>query len=329
MNSLEARFSVAVVVVNYRTPELVISCLEKMKHTLAKEYVELVIVDNHSEDESITMISAWAKQQTFSARITIIETSFNGGFSYGNNQGIEAVNANYYLLLNSDAYVVGNCVEILVSKLNDNKNIGIVSPKLTWPDGIAQQSTFNYHHPLSEIIAQARTGYITRLLNRYDVPLPLSESERKVEWTSFACVMLSRQLIDDIGLLDSGFFMYFEDVDYCYRANQAGWIVKHIPDAEAVHLRGGSSEVKKKTIEKQQLPKFYYQARSRLFYKCYGYLGLLIANLCWLVGRGVSLIRLVLGNRRMIGVKKQGRDIWSNFFNPKGPYTHPSSETHE
>ena len=317
-------YSVAIIVINFRTPELITECLSKMSSTFENERVKLVVVDNDSQDDSVEKLGIWINQQPYASRITLVESQYNGGFSYGNNLGIKAVEADYYLLLNSDAYLVADCLDRLLIEIDKDKKIGIVSPKLTWPDSTPQESTFRFHHPLSEFIDQSKTGYISRLFSNYIVAHPVQEADVNVEWTSFACVLIKKSLIEDIGLLDDEFFMYFEDVDYCFQASKSGWLVRHIPKVSAVHLRGGSSDVKKNTQLKKELPKYYYQSRTRIYFKCYGWLGLFFANILWYMGRSIALLRMILGSKKMHGIKGQARGIWTNFFNPKGPFTHPS-----
>ena len=93
----------------------------------------------------------------------------------------------------------------------------------------------------------------------------LSDTIVKPQWTSFACVLLRREMLDKIGLMDDGFFMYFEDVEFCRRARKAGWEIFHNPKARVIHLRGGSSPVKKNTLERKRLPRYYYMIAKPLF----------------------------------------------------------------
>ena len=76
------------------------------------------------------------------------------------------------------------------------------------------------------------------MLNKYDVPLPVSDTIREVEWTSFACVLIRKDVIEKIGLMDEDYFMYFDDIDYCCRTREAGWQIIHCPTARVVHLSG-------------------------------------------------------------------------------------------
>jgi GT2 family glycosyltransferase len=212
----------------------------------------------------------------------------------------------------------------LIAAISSEHDVGLVSPRLEWPDGKPQESCFRYHRPISELINSAGTGFITRLLAEYEVPMRVSDERSFPEWTSFACVMIRREVLDQVGLMDDGIFMYFEDVEFCFRAREAGWKILHEPAARVVHLRGGSSPVKSLAGKRKRLPRYFYEARTRYFYKLYGGMGLLAANSWWTFGWTISLLRSLSGKRyRSPNCKAQWRDIWINFWRPMAPYTHP------
>jgi GT2 family glycosyltransferase len=226
--------------------------------------------------------------------------------------------------LNSDTLLREGALEQLVKTMVSEKQVALLSPRLEWPNGEPQESCFRYHRPLSQLIGSAGTGVITRLLASYVVPKPVSEGSVFPEWTSFACIMIRGNVFDQVGLLDDGFFMYFEDVEFSFRARRAGFEIMHEPAARVVHLRGGSSPVKSRAKLRQRLPRYYYESRTRYFYKVYGRGGLLAANLCWTLGWTISSLRTLLRSSYQSPVcKAQWRDIWINFWSPMASYTHP------
>ena len=171
--------------------------------------------------------------------------------------------------------------------------------------------------PASEFIDAAQTGPITAILRRFNVPLPVSDTMVNPDWTSFACALIRNEVIKEVGLLDEGFFLYFDDVEYCRRARYAGWDILHNPKARVVHLRGQSSPVKQRTLERKRLPRYYYASRTHYFFLAYGRLGLTLANLLWSLGRLVSKTREII-ERRGPGVPdKQWLDIWTNWLHPR------------
>jgi GT2 family glycosyltransferase len=137
-------------------------------------------------------------------------------------------------------------------------------------------------------------------------------------------VLVKAEVFRDIGLMDDGYFMYFEDVAFAYHAQQAGWKVLNVPEANVVHLRGGSSPVKSQAKQRKRLPRYYYESRTRYFYQVYGQLGLLMANIFWSLGFVISSLRSLLSSSFNSNISAyQWRDIWTNFFTPLRPYIHP------
>jgi hypothetical protein len=154
--------------------------------------------------------------------------------------------------------------------------------------------------------------------------MPVQDGVVRPDWTSFACVLIRAEVFDRIGLLDEGYFMYFEDVEFCYRARKAGWRVVHNPAARVVHLRGGSSPVKERTRLRRRLPRYFHESRTRFFYQLYGWPGLTAANLMWWAGRLVSKAQQIfMGRADKTAIEHQWLDIWINWLQPLRPYTPP------
>lgn len=326
-NQMEARASsveLCVVIVNYRTPTMVIDCLETLLPQAREVGAFVVVVDNASPDDSVSRLVAWVQAQGASDHVRIAASEENGGFAAGNNIGIETCDAPLYLLLNSDTLLREGALRRLLQTMAAEPRVGLLSPRLEWADGEPQESCFRFHRPASELIRAAATGLVTRALGRYEVAMRVSSEPLRPEWTSFACVLIRREVLRDIGLLDDGFFMYFEDVEHAFRAREAGWQVLHDPDARVVHLRGGSSPVKSRARERMRLPRYYYESRTRYFYQVHGRAGLLAANLLWTLGWGIaSARRLVQRSFQPPSNEAEWRDIWINFGSPLAPYTHP------
>jgi hypothetical protein len=306
----------AIVVVNYRTAKLVIQCIESVLMQIVGIDAQVIVVDNLSGDGSVEELRSWLAAADTRKIVHLIESGTNAGFSGGNNIGICAVNAEYYLLLNSDTIVRPGAIAVLLETASKYSRAGVISPRLEWPDATPQQSCFRQPSPFSELIDAARTGAVTATFARFNVPLPVSDGIVRPEWTSFACVLVRRDTLNEIGLMDDGFFMYFEDAEFCRRVRDAGWDIVHNPVARVVHLRGGSSPVKQKMLDRKRLPRYYYQSRTRYYYLAYGQVGLTLANILWSLGRCVSKSREILGRRASGVPEKQWLDIWTNWLNP-------------
>ena len=308
--------TLAIIIVNYKTPDLTIECLHSLQDQIELGCDLVVVVDNASGDDSVSRLETAVTQNQWQQWVKIVPSEVNGGFSAGNNLGIQSVSADAYLLLNSDTIVRPQAIANLKEAMHTYPQAGLISPRLEWLDGTPQISCFRYHSPVSELINAAATGPVSKLLVNYDVPLPVSDMPMNPQWTSFACVLIRQEVIEQVGLMDEGYFMYFDDVDYCHQARDAGWDIVHVPAARVVHLRGGSGSVKKAIAQRQRPKAYLYASRARYFRKFYGYIGLLIANLLWLVGRSISLVREVAGNKEPHACQLEHRDIWLNWKNP-------------
>lgn len=313
-----------VVVVNYCTPQMLIDCLETLVPQARELGATVAVVDNASPDDSVPQLKRWISKTNAADCVNLIASRENGGFAAGNNIGIESCEAKLYLLLNSDTLLRDGALRRLTETISSQHQVGLLGPRLEWPDETPQESCFRYHRPVTQLIDSAGTGPITRLLARYDVPIRVSDQRSLPEWTSFACVMIRREVFDRVGLLDDGFFMYFEDVEFCFRAREAGFEIMNDPSARVVHLRGGSSPVKSQARLRKRLPRYFYESRTRYFYKLYGRAGLLRANLWWTLGWTISSLRTLMQKHYRSPVcQDQWRDIWINFWSPMAPYTHP------
>ena len=196
---------------------------------------------------------------------------------------------------------------------------------MEWPDGQPQESCFSHHSPASELLAAAQTSVVERLFRNAIVARTVQATPSFPEWTSFACVLVGHEVFDRIGLLDEGYFMYFEDAAFCHRARRAGFDIVNIPDARVVHLRGGSSPVKARAQAKKRLPRYFYESRSRYFFQTRGWLGLTAANLMWWLGRLISKTRQVLGRTDKASIQRQWLDIWTNWTQPLRACTRPKA----
>ena len=310
------RKRIAVIIINYRTADLVIDCLQSLSGELQADVDVAIVVDNLSGDGSIDRIEYEVGQQKWNQWVTIIRSDRNGGYSYGNNLGIRNIDSEIFIFANSDTLIRQGAVECLYHALQSEQKVGIIGPRLEWPDGEVQVSCFRNMTPVSELLAAACTGIVTKLFRRHDVPVSPSSRPMDADWISFAFVALRRTVVEQIGMLDEGYFMYFEDLDYCRRVRRRGWRIHYCPDARVVHLQSGSSQVNSLTASRGRRPAYYYASRSRYFAKYYGRLGLVCANLLWIAGRSISLLRELSGHKKPHVCERESRDIWINWWSP-------------
>ncbi len=309
-------------IINYKTPELTIACVESVLMDLARSNnltAHIVVTDNDSGDNSIQKLTDWVTDHRHTDQVSILASDVNSGFAGGHNRGIARLDAAYYLVLNSDAQVQPGCLGALWHAATARPDAGLVSPVITNQDGTPHSSHFRFHSPASEFIRGACSGPITRLLHRHEVAPQVPLTVQQADWVSFACVLLSRAMIRDIGPMDEGFFLYFEDAEYCLRAKRAGWTMAHTPQAVAMHIGGGSGPVVALAKAHARLPAYYYSARTRFFFLAYGRGGLWRANFCWALGRAVARLRWLAGRRPYPAASQEAIDIWRNIWSPLGP----------
>ena len=303
------RCRIAAIVLNYKTPDLLEDCVPTIAADLDPEQDRVVVVDNASGDDSVARMRALISKSGWS-HVSVLESPTNGGFAAGNNAGIASVDARAYFLLNSDTLVLPGASERLWQTMQKDDGIGITSPRLEFPDGSPQISCFRLHTPWSEVIQGSQIGLVRRLLSHWDIPIPVSDHVSEPSWTSFAAVMIKRELIDAVGPLDEGYFMYYEDVDFCRRAGEAGWRIVNDPAAHVVHLRGGTSPVKRLKNARKRRPRYYYASRARYFERAYGPMGPLVANACWTFGRAIGELPRLVGRPRVHTVESEVIDTW-------------------
>lgn len=315
---LRAVRKLVVSIINYKTAEMTCACIRSVLADLGDIDGEVVVVDNASHDGSLERLTACIKDEGWGDRVRLIASPTNTGFSGGHNQGMGAAEAEFYLLLNSDAALRPGCLAALLDAADGSPHAGLIAPRLEHEDGVQQISAFLFPTPATELVRGARTGLITRLFPRIARGQAAQSLGDDLEWASFACIMARGDMQRQIGPMDEGYFLYFEDIDYCLTARRQGWRVAYAADAVAVHHRGGSAPVKTLSKGRKRLPPYFYASRTRFFYKAHGRMGLLAANLLWMLGEGVGAARRLFGQGDLRPHDNELTDIWINFWSPLG-----------
>lgn len=238
----------SIIVVSYNTESILKKALTKVFNQ--KEYgdFEVIVVDNASSDDSCQMVTRDFPQ------VKLIQSPVNGGFAAGNNLGIRQAKGEYILLLNSDAYIFNDSLIESVAYMEDNPAVGIMGPQLVCEDGSPQPSAHKFPSLYLKFrvlsgIESRRPSYIS-YFDYFKAPDSVKPSPRKVDWVPGAYFMIRRELINQIGLLDDRFFMYYEEVDFCLRAKKAGWDVVFNPLISIIHLGGQSSYATGKKVSR-------------------------------------------------------------------------------
>jgi N-acetylglucosaminyl-diphospho-decaprenol L-rhamnosyltransferase len=222
---------ISVVVVSYNAREHLVRCLE----AVAGDEHEVIVVDNASTDGSRELV-----RERFPS-VRLIELPENRGFGAANNVGMEAATSEWFLLLNPDAWPIGDAVERLAAFAAEQPEAAVIGPRLRNPDGTLQRSVRGFPtiwRLATEYLFLRKLGPRTRALNAFYGARFDHESVREADWLYGACLLVRREATEAVGLFDEDFFLFSEETDWCYRFRQAGWDVVFFPGAECVHVRG-------------------------------------------------------------------------------------------
>lgn len=290
-----------VVIVSYRVTDLAIDCL----HSVAKEIggvpdTHVAICENGTGDGSAERIQQVINDNGWASWCTLTALDVNLGFTGGNNAILRpamqsADPPDYVLLLNSDTIVQLNAFKALVDFMDANPKVGIAGSRLEDPDGTPQRSAFRFQSPLGEFEGNLKLGLVSKLLRRWVVAPPVVEHAFETDWVSGASMIIRRETMEATGLLDEGYFTYFDDIDYCLNARRQGWPTWYVPESRVVHLVGQSTGVNDKP---KRLPPYLLEARRRYFLKNYGPFHAAMVDVCRIAGLALWRLRVLLTGKQ-------------------------------
>ncbi len=217
-----------VVIANYRVAHLTIDCLRSIVQEIESvPDTHVAVCENGTGDDSAERIQKAITDNGWRSWCTLTAVSPNLGFTGGNNVILRpalqsADPPRYVLLLNADTVVRPNAFKALVDFMDQNPTAGIAGSRLENPDGTPQCSAFRFHSPLSEFEGSIQLNLVSRLLKNWVAAPPMPEQTCEAQWVSGASMIIRREVFRDIGLLDEGYYTYYEDIDFCFNARKAG-----------------------------------------------------------------------------------------------------------
>jgi N-acetylglucosaminyl-diphospho-decaprenol L-rhamnosyltransferase len=290
---------VAVVIVNYRTPELVLRSVATLQRERALlPSLTAIVVDGGSGDGSAETLGNALDEQHYSSWVSFLPLSINGGFGWANNQAMltlarRETPPDFIHLLNPDTEVVEGSVTRLVQELQAHPECGAAGSQLLAPDGRPVPSAFRFPSLGREFVGAAQSEVIGRALGVAGVVVSAQESI-DVDWVTGASVMVRAKALQETGLFDDGFFLYFEEVELMHRLKARGWTVRHVPASRIVHIEGAATGVGAAAADRP-LPPYWYQSRRRYFELTGGVAVLLGANLASLAGLAIAGAKKLAG----------------------------------
>ncbi|KIN73201.1 glycosyltransferase family 2 protein [Sulfitobacter guttiformis] len=267
------RPAVLCILLNFRTPDMTLRAAEAALADLHSVGGELVIVDNASDDGSFGMIArevagrGWAE----GGLVRVVASPINGGFGAGNNIGLrmrlsDGRAPDYFYILNSDAFPDAGCIKALVEHLEMHPQAGIACSHVRGEDNQTHTTAFRFPSIAGEFAGSARLSLIDRMLPDAPVPLPQPTTTTKVDWSAGASMMLRGAMLDQIGMFDETYFLYFEETDLCLRAARNGWSCWYVIDSRVVHIGSVSTGMK----VTRRMPSYWYDSRRHYFLKNHG-----------------------------------------------------------
>ena len=222
---------VSVLILNYRSPQPTVECVFSLLEQSIADRMEIVVIDNHSEDDSIGVLR---NRLSGIPNVHIVESARNGGFGRGCNLGSHHARGEFILVNNPDKRLQQDGVEKLVEKMQSDESIGILAPALLHEDGTRRLSARAYPRPLDVI---AKRTFLQHLFpKRVSQYLLLDEDlshEREVDWIVGGSFLMRQSLFQELGGFDDRFFLFFEDTDLCRRCKEQGKRVVYFPEVHA------------------------------------------------------------------------------------------------
>lgn len=231
MNS-EGRLNV--VIVNYRTPDLTVRCIASLIRLRIAQPADIVVVENASPDDSYKQL-----KEALPEGVRLIRSSLNRGFGAGVNMGMIAGTRDYILVLNPDTYFVDRSIEKALDVLKTMPDVGMVGLDLRYPDGDRQYSARRFYSMLDIIGRRTPLGKLKMLRERIREHMMVEAWTPGVpfdaDWVMGTGFIVRREVYEDLGGMDEGYFLYMEDVDLCARIWAAGYRIACVPGARLMH----------------------------------------------------------------------------------------------
>jgi len=276
--ALDQPVDLSVIIVNWNARDRLAECLTSIEQQAGRLSLETWVVDNGSTDGSAELVEGrfpWVK---------LLVNQENRGFARANNQALRRAQGRYLLLLNPDTVILDDALMAMIDFLDVHPDVGAVGCRLVNPDGSMQTSSYSFP-TLFTILVSAyglkrllplnllRRSFLGRALEGHFGHLSRHDQVRSVDFVTGACMMVRREVMEQVGLLDENFFLYAEEIDWCRRIKEAGWEVYFTPQAQVIHHIGQSSRQSGEALA------LLYRSRCYYFRKHHGQLGLFLLRL--------------------------------------------------
>ncbi|MCF6200410.1 MAG: glycosyltransferase family 2 protein [Hyphomicrobiaceae bacterium] len=282
---------IAAIIVNYKIADLAIEAIKSLEQT-ARTFnnFSVHIVDNLSLGDDVERLQKAIKDKGWQRWVTLHPQNKNLGFAAGNNVILRKIlqgelAADYAFFLNPDACILNDAVGQMVQFLEAHPKAGIVGARLENEAGAEQTSAFHFPTILGEFEQAISLSIFSKALARWKIALPSQQKTSQVEAVSGACLMLRKEVLETIGLMDEGYFLYYEETDFMLQAHKAGWQTWHLHTASVLHLEGKSTNAHLGGgLEASPLPLYVFESWRYYFLKNHGRLYAATAGVARLSG---------------------------------------------
>lgn len=309
--------TLAIITVNYKTPGLVLASIESlMADSENLPPFKMFIVDNASDDESITIISNYLRTHDLEDRIELMASMRNGGYAAGNNLALERVLADlrytHVWLLNPDTRIRPGAGTALLEFMDANPQAAMAGSRLEDEDSTPQVSAFRYPSAMSELLGSMKLGPLDKLFSKHLVPMPLQDEPFQADWLAGASLMIRREFIDQVGLMDENYFLYFEEVDYCFQIRQEGGEIWYVPQSRVFHAVGAATGISDLRNKAPRRPQYWFDSRRRYLLKNNGKFQTLLADTAHVGGFALWRLRSMIQRKPDIDPPQFLGDSWKN-----------------
>ena len=235
---MSSNLDLSIVITSYKNPDLLKLCIKSIEKNVKKINYEIIVADSATEEDTELMM-----REEFSS-VRFLPHYKNVGFQKLVKKGIEESLADYILILNGDILVKKESVEKMLEYIKTHPNVGIVGPKLFSFNDNFQVSCFRFYKPITIIYRRTFLGkfwFAKKHLDWFLMKDYNHQKEKEVDWLMGSALMVSKKAIKKVGLMDSRYFMYMEDVDWCRRFWENGFKVVYYPKSEMLHYHGKGS----------------------------------------------------------------------------------------
>jgi GT2 family glycosyltransferase len=251
---------VSIIIVNWNTRDLLRDCLNSIVQQTRQLTFETIVIDNASSDGSVSMC------ELEFPTVKVVANRQNRGFAAANNQGMQLTSGRYTLLLNPDTVVLDGAIDHCVAYADAHSDVGVVGCQVLEKEGQIQQTGFSFPSPWTLFLTLTglpRAFPRSTLFAKPQLGWWKRDSEEDIDVISGMFMLVRREAIQQVGLMDESYFIYAEEADWCYRFYKAGWRRVFFPGAKIIHIDGGgksTSQVNiKMLVQLQKSMMIYYK----------------------------------------------------------------------